>query len=267
MTGVTRNKTVSSVPMTATPPLTLPGKTHVSPTLDSLHDGLIEALTHTARQAIDQRGMFHLALSGGSTPKPFYERLAEHSTSTPFPWEATHVWVVDERCVPEDDPRNNFRMIACCLTDRVAIAPHHLHPIPTLVDDPADAYEHELRTLFGFETTPRLDFVLLGMGQDGHTASLFPHSPALDAHHKLVALNEGPHVTPPPRVTMTYRLLNAARQITVLVTGSTKAKTLRTVERKLHQSGPDPEALPITGIRPTEGQVNWYLDVLAVSGN
>jgi len=206
-----------------------------------------------------------MALSGGSTPKPFYEFLAQNNRFPTFPWAATHVWVVDERRVAQDDDRNNFRMIDRALAGQVAIPKDQIHPIPVLADEPAEAYEQLLLTAFGSNETPRLDFVLLGMGNDAHTASLFPGSPALTVHNKLIANNLGPQVTPPPRVTMTYPLLNAARHIAVLVVGTGKIAALRNVNQQLNSGDPNPQKLPITGIRPTDGQFTWYLDQAASS--
>ncbi|MCC7408691.1 MAG: 6-phosphogluconolactonase, partial [Phycisphaeraceae bacterium] len=157
-----------------------------------------------------------------------------------------------------------------------------VHPIPVDEADPAAAYERELREHIplsppssntrpddqspaGLPAMPRLDFVLLGMGEDGHTASLFPGSPALAETRRAVANNDGPHVTPPPRVTMTYPLLNAARELAILVTGENKAATLRRVHDCLRHYGPDPTTLPVTGLAPhrPDTEVTWFLDPAA----
>ncbi len=242
----------------------LPGCVVVCDTMDELLGRLGQAWADAAKQAVAKQGVFHAALSGGSTPKPFYEMLASDARYSDLPWAKTHLWIVDERRVPEDDEQNNYRMIHGALVDRVAVPAGQVHPVPVLADDPAAGYEQELRRVFGDEGTARLDFVVLGMGDDAHTASLFPGSPALSVYDKWVVNNIGPQVTPPPRITMTYPLLNAARHVAVLATGSKKAPTLRRVEKQLSDHGPDSRELPITGIKPTDGTLTWYLDAAAV---
>jgi len=230
------------------------------------------AMLAAAVEAVGKRGEFHVALSGGSTPEPFYMRLVTDPRYRAMPWERTHLWIVDERRVPEDDPRCNYRMIRETLADHVPLRTRQRHPMPVLADDPASLYEAELRRIVDPNAkVPRLDFVLLGMGDDTHTASLFPHSPAIHEREKLVAVNAGEHVTPPDRVTMTFPLLNAARRLAVLVTGAKKAAALRRVESQLQTAGPDPVAVPITGIQPgtanvgdaLPGDLTWYLDAPA----
>lgn len=253
----------------------LHGTVHVAPDPDRLYDDLAVALMGVAFEAVQDRGTLHLGLSGGSTPEPFYMRLVTDPRFRGLPWEQTHLWVVDERRVPEDDPRNNFRMIREALADHVPIKSRQKHPMPVGVNDPVSEYEAELREVFAGgrlaaapQPIPRLDFVLLGMGPDAHTASLFPHSHAIGITDRWVAVNDGEHVSPPPRVTMTYPLLNAARYVAVLVTGRAKAAAVRRVEQQIRSSGPDPHALPITGIDPgsaaaaagREGKLVWYLD-------
>src|SRR5690606_18606296 len=160
-------------------------------------------------------------------------------------------WVVDERRVPEDDARYNYRMISEALLDHVPLRSRQRHPMPVLVEDPASQYEAELRRVVDPNApVPQLDFIVLGMGDDAHTASLFPHSPALAERERLIAVNAGERVTPPDRVTMTFPLLNAARRIAVLVTGEKKAPTIQRIDTQLRTAGPDPVALPITGIHP-----------------
>ena len=242
--------------------LRLTGSVHVAPDADQLYDDLAATLLGLALESIDARGVFHIALSGGSTPEPFYHRLVTDPAVRHFPWDQTHLWIVDERRVPEDDDRNNYRMIRESLADPVPMKRRQLHPMPVMDGDPATLYEAELRQVFGSDDLPRLDFVLLGMGGDAHTASLFPHSDALDVTDRWIAVNEGDAVTPPPRVTMTYPLLNAARHLVALVTGAKKTDTLRQIEKQL-EAGPAPSEMPITGIAPADGDLVWYLDAAA----
>ena len=166
-------------------------------------------LSTLAEQASAERGAFHVALSGGGTPKPFYESWAK---SPYFPWDATHVWLVDERQVPYDDERSNWRMIQEALCARAPIPPEHLHPMPVDGADAGERYSSEIASVLATESdvTPRFDFVLLGMGADAHTASLFPDSPALAIADAWATTNEGERVVPPPRVTLTYPAINAA---------------------------------------------------------
>jgi 6-phosphogluconolactonase/glucosamine-6-phosphate isomerase/deaminase len=127
-------------------------------------------------------------------------------------------------------------------------------------DRPDELYEAEMRSVFGeTDGPPRMDFVLLGMGGDCHTASLFPNSDAIHVSDRLIVVNDGPNVTPPPRVTMTYPLLNAARQLAVLCVGAKKTEALKRVADQM-KTGPDPVNVPITGIQPTDGVLTWYLD-------
>jgi len=237
--------------------LRLPGET-IHDEADELYDRLGEELMSAAQAAVEQRGVFHLALSGGSTPEPFYVRLVIDPAFRAFPWAATHLWIVDERRVPEDDERSNFRMIRETLTDHVPIRTRNVHPMPVLTADPAGDYEGTLRT---HVPDGRLDFILLGMGDDAHTASLFPRSEALAENDRWIAVNDGPAVTPPPRLTMTYPLLNAARELAVLVTGQKKALTLqRLADVHRTASAPLVEQFPILGIRPTQGRLRWFVD-------
>ena len=245
---------------------------HVADTTYDLHDDLAGVLMAAAINAVADRGVFHLALSGGSTPEPFYMNLVVDPRFRGIPWQLTHAWIVDERRVDEEDPRCNFRMIRQSLLDHVPMKSRQMHPMPVLLEDPATAYEEELRRVFfpseaglspvagAYDKLPRLDFVLLGMGDDGHTASLFPESPALTEQRRWIAVNEGPKVTPPARVTMTYPLINAARQVVVLCTGGRKLSMLSRVSQCLKVYGPDPQRLPITGVKPMDGEMAWYLD-------
>lgn len=252
-------------------PLDLPGNVHVAESHSELMDNLAAVMLRNALRSIQSRGVFHLALSGGSTPEPFYVRLVVDPRYRLFPWPRTHLWMVDERRVPLDDERSNFNMIRQSLSDHVPVRRSQVHPIPVDAPDPADVYERMLRELIAADPSadsgamPCLDFVLLGMGEDGHTASLFPGSPALAEKQRAVVNNDGPNVTPPPRVTMTYPLLGAARELAILVTGQKKAAALRRVHDCLKHSGPDPAALPITGLAPhrPDTDVTWFLDSAA----
>jgi 6-phosphogluconolactonase len=228
---------------------------------EDVYDALAADLMVHATNCVRTFGDFHVALSGGSTPFPFYERLMIDPRWRGMPWSRTHLWVVDERRVPFDHDRSNWRQIHSILGDHAGIPPSHQHPIEATLPDAAERYERELRAALGQRERghDRLDFVLLGMGDNGHTASLFPRNPVLDVRDRLVSYCDGPDVTPPPRVTMTYPLINAARLIAVLVMGAGKAEMVRRVD-----TGTDDfHELPIKGIHPAGGVVHWYLDAEA----
>lgn len=236
----------------------LPGSGVLRRDVDDITYALAADLLIHANNCVRSFGDFHIALSGGSTPMPLYARLMTDPAFRMFPWNRTHLWIVDDRCVEPNDDRSNYKHIHEYLADHSGIPQRNLHPMPVLEDGGDVKYERELQQTLAWREKghDRLDFVLLGMGDDGHTASLFPHSPALDAEHKLIAFNRGPAVTPPDRMTMTYRLINASRFIAVLVTGSKKAPTIA----KIARPGASPRELPILGIRPVGGTLRWYLD-------
>lgn len=236
----------------------LPGSGVLRRDVEDITYALAADLFIHANNCVRSFGDFHLALSGGSTPMPLYARLMTDPAFRMFPWNRTHLWIVDDRCVEPNDDRFNYKHIHEYLGDHSGIPQRNLHPMPVLVDGGDVAYERELQQTLAWREKghDRLDFVLLGMGDDGHTASLFPHSPALDAEHKLIAFNSGPAVTPPDRMTMTYRLINASRFIAVLVTGSKKASTIA----KITAPGASPRDLPILGVNPLGGTLRWYLD-------
>jgi 6-phosphogluconolactonase len=179
-----------------------------------------------AGEAIDARGVFHLALAGGSTPERCHELLAESGLD----WERVHLWESDERCVPPDDDESNFLMIRRSLLDRIEIPDGNVHRAPGELgpDEGARAYERELGEVM-------LDVVMCGMGPDGHTMSLFPHHPLLEVTHRLVAGIDDSPKPPPERITFTLPLVHAARRTILLVSGEGKAEALGRV-----CEGPDP---------------------------
>ena len=246
----------------------LPGSVHIAPDTETLFDALGESLMSAALGAVEQRGVFHLALSGGGTPEPFYVRLVTDPKFRGIPWKQTHVWIVDERRVPEDDEKANIRMLREALLDHVTTPAKQVHAMPVLADDPAGQYEQQLLRAFdlGADVTgfnpPSLDWVLLGMGGDCHTASLFPESPALEVRDRWIVTNDGESVTPPPRLTMTYPLLNAAREVVVLAVGAGKREALQRVADQHDSGSPDVTNIPISGIDP-EGSLTWFLDQAA----
>lgn len=232
----------------------------VFPTPSDVARGAGELFVEVARDAVEQRGHFLVALAGGSTPRDLYAWLAEHAADS-VRWPRLRVFFGDERCVPPDHPDSNFRMAHENLLRRVNVCPNCVHRIPTKLPpvEAADDYETVLRD----ELQPsdgRFDLVLLGLGDDGHTASLFPHSPALWENTRWCVYNRVQHKIP-DRVTLTFPILNAARQVLFLVVGSNKAAA---IERVL--SGPtDLAATPAQGLEPSDGRVTWFLDSAAAA--
>jgi 6-phosphogluconolactonase len=221
-------------------------------------------LARFARARIAQAGTVHLALSGGSSPERLYQLLAAAPEYDRADWARTHLWLVDERCVPKDDPRLNFAMIRTALADRVPIPSAQVHPMPVGRHDGDRLYEETLVTTLGGGARGRLDVVVLGMGPDGHTASLFPHTPALDESARWVVFNDGERVLPPrPRMTLTYPALCSARWLAILVTGAIKHPALREAAR----TPDDFHEHPIAGITPApDAHLTWYLDAPAAQG-
>jgi 6-phosphogluconolactonase len=214
-----------------------------------------------ARACVREFGDFELALSGGATPAPLYERLMYDPDCRQLPWVRTNLWIVDERAVPFNDPRSNFRMISETIVDHSGIPAEQVHPIMAVSETADIEYEAKLREVLQWRQRgdDRLDFVLLGMGADGHTASLFPYNDVLAETQSLVRRVTAPTADPPQRVTMTYPLINAARVVAVMVTGPTKAEALQRVAGGQESR----EALPIMGVRPVNGMLKWFLDAEA----
>jgi 6-phosphogluconolactonase len=165
--------------------------------------------------------------------------------------------MVDERCVPDDDPRLNFALVRDRLAPRVGLPDAHLHPMPVMLADGASRYQSEIEAALA-QTAGRLDAVVLGMGADGHTASLFPYSPALGELERSVAMNDGATVVPPrPRMTLTFPALHRAKLLALLVTGESKRPALTA----LHSGVVDVLSLPIAGVIPRpDAEMVWYLD-------
>lgn len=250
-----------------TPP-DLPGTVVVRDDVDALIDAAAADLLIHAFNCVRAFGDFHIALSGGSTPEPLYRRLMYDPRYRELPWKRTHLWVVDERRVPFDDERSNFKLISELLGEHAGIPPEQVHPIFAMSETADADYERLLQQTLAWREPgqDRLDYVLLGMGADGHTASIFPRSPALEAWRsggriaeRLVLINEGPTVAPPGRVTMTYRLINASRFVSIMVTGESKRETVERVARSRYDEDAF-EDLPVLGVHPVAGELRWYLD-------
>jgi len=217
--------------------------------------------------AVRTRSRCTLALSGGRTPRGLYEALAEPPSFAvdATPWDRVELFFGDERHVPPDHPDSNYRMVQDALASRVAIPATQVHRVRTEQPDATEAaaaYALELARAFALAPGewPRFDVVLLGMGSDGHTASLFPHTRVLDEREHLAA---AVWVTAlqSSRITLTYPVLNNAREVYVLVSGVEKAETLRAVL----EAPADPERFPIQGVQPRQGTLTWIVDEAAAS--
>ncbi len=192
-----------------------------------------ELFAKLGAEAVRQRGGFFVALAGGSSYRTCHRLLAEGSLSPPVDWPRVHVFFGDERCVPEGHPERNDRAASETLLARVAIPPGNIHRVEAMAPDGAERYEAEIRRVVGArrdgapaERVPSFDLVFLGLGPDGHTASLFPGHPSVDEEERLVLKVSGAPKPPPSRVTVTLPLLNAARCVAFLVTGRDKAEAL-----------------------------------------
>ena len=220
---------------------------------EQLAAGAADTFARRAREAVEARGRFLAALSGGSTPRRLYEILAGGSVAVP--WDRTWLATGDERNVPPDHPDSNFGMIRSVLLSRVPVPAERMLRFVTEVSTPdaaAAALEASLRG-----TVPRFDLVLLGLGADGHTASLFPGSAALDECHRL-AVATWVEKLDAWRLTLTLPVLNAGREVVFLVAGPDKAEAIRRVVAG------DP-AVPAARVRPADGRLTILVDRQAAS--
>lgn len=227
---------------------------NVFPDPGALAESAANRIAGAAASSVSQRDRFAVGLAGGSTPRQLYRTLAEEPWRSRIPWERTHVYWSDERCVPPDDPQSNYAMAQETLLSAVELPPDSIHRIQGELpqDEAVAAYADELFDSFT-DFPPRLDVVLLGLGADGHTASLFPDSPQLAERERLVVPTRSPE-PPHERISLSLRTLNAARCVIFLVTGEEKADALRRVLERRDGS------LPAARIQPIDGEVCWLVD-------
>jgi 6-phosphogluconolactonase len=225
--------------------------------VDDLSRRAAEAVTAAIDDAVSRHGRCSIALAGGNTPRPIYRLLASQFKEQ-IPWSDVHVFWGDERFVPSGDPRRNETMVREALLDHVRCPPSNVHAVPaaSTAGEAAAQYEAVLRQHFG-NGWPRFDLVLLGLGEDAHTASLFPRSAALREKKRWVVEVTVP-AEPPVRVTLTLPVFNHAALTYFVVTGSNKAPALH-----MALDGADPESYPAAGIRPAGGAI-WWVDRDAV---
>jgi 6-phosphogluconolactonase len=228
----------------------------------SFIDGAADFIVDLAAHAIGERGRFTLALSGGSTPRPIYARLADPGYRDRIEWDKVYVCFGDERCVPPEDARSNYRMACEALLDHVPLRSDHIHRIRGEIDPvpAALSYEQELQALFRTSAFPAFDLICLGLGDNGHTASLFPGTAALREKERWVVA-QYVEVMTTWRVTFTAPLINAARNSAFLVEGTGKAEVLQRVLEGPYQ----PDVLPAQLIQPVNGELHWLVDTAAAT--
>lgn len=235
----------------------------VYPSQESLAQAAAALIIQQANAAVASQGAFHLALSGGSTPSQTFAELVRPEHISRFPWLHTEVFWSDERCVPPEHPQSNYRLAQAALLDHVPVPASQIHRMQGEISPPnaARMYEQVLRSRF-FAREPNLngiqtfDLVMLGLGSDGHTASLFPETEAVRATDRWVAANRVPALEA-WRITLTTTCLNAAAFVLFLVSGASKAAILQKVitgEKRVY---------PAQLVRPANGKVVWLVDEAA----
>ena len=221
-----------------------------------------ERLIETARRAAGEAGRVTVALSGGNTPRVLHKILSEKFFSSRMPWDRTHIFWVDERCVPMEDLSSNYGTLERDLLSRIPIPRENIHPMPGDLDPDEGAlrYQETLVDFFQLKEGgfPAFDMVFLGIGRDGHTASIFPGQAALEENEKLVLHVKGgdPFVD---RITLTLPVLNRGREIIFLVSGKGKAEIMRGILK----GGPDDT--PAARVEPVFGRLTWILDLSAAT--
>ena len=238
----------------------------VFPTQSEVAHSAARLFTDAAVAAVTARGLARIAISGGSTPKAMFALLAD--ASQPFlkqvPWDKLDLYWVDERCVPPDHAESNYRMTKEALLSKVPLSAERVHRMEGELDPEVAAarYESTIRNTFKLEgaETPTFDLVLLGMGDDGHTASLFPHTEALNDLTHIVIANHVPQKDT-WRITLTWPVINQGRQVAFLIEGAEKSKVIHDVFLGTYQ----PETFPSQIIRPASGGLTLLLDAAAAA--
>jgi 6-phosphogluconolactonase len=228
----------------------------VLPDKAALTQRSLQVVLHKLQAAIAERGLFTIALAGGSTPKSLYEAIAAQD----LPWEKIHVFWGDERYVPPDHPDSNQGMARQAWLNKVPIPEANIHPMTTDADDPAIAaqqHEQQIQNFFQVKSgeVPSFDVILLGIGDDAHTASLFPHTPALQVRDRLVTVGEKEGQ---PRITFTVPLINQSHCVIFIVAGASKQAALAEIFAPVA----DADLYPSRLIQP-QGELLWLLDQAA----
>jgi 6-phosphogluconolactonase len=238
----------------------------VSPTPGEVAAAAANLFTLVAIQAAQSRGHARIAISGGSTPKAMFQLLADPGQPylNDIPWAKVQLFWVDERCVPPDHEESNYRMTKAAMLDKVPLPDANIHRMEGELDpeEAASRYESEIRNAFRLEgaETPTFDLILLGLGPDGHTASLFPHT---DGLHEMARICIANHVLQKEtwRVTLTWPVIVQGREVAFLIEGQEKASMVRTVFTGAY----DPETYPAQLIRPASGKLTLLLDTAAAA--
>lgn len=243
-----------------------PAELQILPDPTTLAEAAADDFIRAGQQALRERGIFNVALSGGSTPKAIYSHLSSVRAGD-LPWEKVHLFFGDERHVPPTDPNSNYRMTRETLLVNPQVRAN-LHRIEAelAVEVAADRYEAEVRRHFRCEAPaqPRFDLILLGMGGDGHTASLFPGTSALTEQKRAVVANHVPQLKT-DRITLTFPVLNAGRRVVFLTAGGDKNPMLRQVFAGLANDQAAP-TFPCQTVRPTDGALVWMTDAAGAVG-
>ena len=234
----------------------------VYPDRSSFIDGAANFIVDRAAHAIAERGRFTIVLSGGGTPRPVYARLASADYHDRIEWSKVHVFFGDERCVLPDEAHSNFHMAREALLDHVPLLPDQIHRMQGEIDPAQSAlsYEQEIQRLFRTSAFPTFDLICLGLGDNGHTASLFPGTASLREKERWI-VPQYVEVLTSWRVTFTAPLINAARHSAFLVEGAGKAEMLRRVLEGPYQ----PDVLPAQMIQPVNGELHWLIDAAAAA--
>ena len=224
---------------------------HVLPTPEAAADAAAAFVAKLADEHGSAAGRFTIALSGGSTPRLLYQALACDPYAARVAWDRWRIFWSDERCVPPDHDESNYRMARQALLDRVGIPVQQIHRMRGEMEpeEAAAAYATEI-----LDTSPSFDLILLGIGEDGHTASLFPGTEALRERRKLVVANWAPHLQA-HRITFTFPLINMAKNVAFLATDQSKAEVLRDVL----ETAQGEHTLPAAMVRPAQGIVHWFV--------
>jgi 6-phosphogluconolactonase len=221
-----------------------------------------EIFSQAAKKSVETRGRFSVAISGGSTPRDMHRLLGEEPFLSDIPWHGIEIFWVDERCVPVNNKNSNYGTASKDFLDRVPIPLSQIHPMPGegSPEEGAFNYQQELRRLFktGAGEFPRFDLIFLGLGTDGHTASLFPGQGSLDEKERLVVPVKGGHPEL-SRLTMTYPVLNSGKQIVFMVSGRKKAEVVKTVLEDKQRR------FPAHGIQPAKGNLIFLIEREAAS--
>ena len=235
----------------------------IYPDTETLSQQAAEYVVRIAQESRAAHGRFTLALSGCNTPKKLYTLLATEPYRSQIDWNLVEIFWSDERCVPSESADSNYKLALDVMLNQLPIPASQIHRVPADQEDrdaASASYTEEMHRVFQTKDVPIFDLIQLGMGPEGHTASLFPHQPSLQEHDRLVMPVTVPK-PPPPRLTFTPPLLNAAKHVLFLVTGADKADAVQAVI----EGERNPQEYPAQLVNPPQGEVTWMFDTTAAS--